>query len=266
MWQVNSGELVRTIYKHGWGVNVVRALPDGLNLLIGTLDGAVNVVAIKSGKIVRRHKPHEGPVLAGFIAPERGLAATGGGDGNIRIWSLKTWKLLHQHHDPYGPIWALSFAQNQETVLYGGLDDHVIDWDLNNTKHMERVKSKFPRRFQVTSEDDLGTRQFARRCSVCHTVAPDGSNRAGPSLYRIYGRRAGTRPGYIYSQALRNSDIIRTKETIGRLFNEGPAKFTPGSKMPLQRIQSKQERDALLNFLKEAGMIVKNAATTQPAN
>ena len=131
---------------------------------------------------------------------------------------------------------------------------------------MARIKSTFPRRFQVTNQGDLGTRQFARRCSVCHTVSRDGGNRAGPSLYRIYGRRAGTRAGYVYSRALQNSGIIWSRKTVGRLFNEGPAKYTPGSKMPLQRIQSKKEREALLDFLETAGSNAKKASTGHRVN
>jgi len=266
MWDTASGEFTRTIYKHGWGVNVVRILPDNLKLFIGTLDGAVNILDIESGRITRRLKPHEGPVLAGFVAPESGLAATSGGDGKIRVWAMETWKLLYQYDDPYRPIWALSFSKITKMVLYGGLGEHVLEWGLTSGKQFDVARRKIPRRFQFVNDEDLGTRQFARRCSVCHTVAPDGGNRAGPSLYRIYGRRAGTREGYIYSKALKYSDIIWSKKTVGRLFNEGPAKYTPGSKMPLQRIQSKEEREALLAFLEKAGEVVKTTTTVQSEN
>jgi len=266
MWDTARGEFIRTIYKHGWGVNVVRILPGNLNLFIGTLDGAVNILDIESGRIIRRLKPHEGPVLASFVASKNGLAATSGGDGKIHVWSMKTWKLLYQYDDPYRPIWALSYSRNRKMVLYGGLDEHVLEWDFNNSKRFDVARRKIPRRFKFVNDEDLGTRQFARRCSVCHTVAPDGGNRAGPSLYRIYGRRAGTREGYIYSNALKNSDIIWSKKTVGRLFDEGPAKYTPGSKMPLQRIQSEKEREALLVYLEKAGRIVKQTTTVQSEN
>ncbi len=266
MWDTASGEFIRTIYNHGWGVNVVRVLPDNQNLFIGTLDGAVNILDIDSSKIIRRLKPHEGPVLAGFVAAKSGLAATSGGDGKIHVWSMDTWKLLYQHDEPYRPIWALSFSKNNQKVLYGGLDEHVLEWDFNSDKQFDVARRKTPRRFRFVNDEDLGTRQFARRCSVCHTVAPDGGNRAGPSLYRIYGRRAGTREGYVYSKALKNSDIVWSKETVGRLFDEGPAKYTPGTKMPLQRIQSKEEREALLAYLEKAGKIVKQTTTVQSEN
>ena len=50
----------------------------------------------------------------------------------------------------------------------------------------------------------------------------------------------------------RRSDIIWTEETVARLFEQGPDSFTPGSKMPLQRLPDPPERAALIAFLKTA--------------
>src|SRR5690606_694123 len=105
-------------------------------------------------------------------------------------------------------------------------------------------------RFQVTEDMDLGERMFAGRCSVCHTLTPDDANRAGPTLYHLFGRKAGSVPGYTYSDALRRSKIIWNEETIDRLFTVGPQHYTPGTKMPLQSIIDPQERAALIAFLK----------------
>jgi cytochrome c len=68
----------------------------------------------------------------------------------------------------------------------------------------------------------------------------------------VFGRRAGTLPGYAYSDALLDSDIVWSEETIGRLFDEGPQEVLPGTKMPLQRMTNAAERNALIAFLKEA--------------
>ncbi|MEP3304591.1 MAG: c-type cytochrome, partial [Roseibium sp.] len=110
----------------------------------------------------------------------------------------------------------------------------------------------FPRRFQVSDTDDPGELQFARKCSVCHTLTPDGGNRAGPTLYGVFGRGAGTLPGYAYSPALLSADFIWDENTISDLFDYGPDVITPGSKMPIQRLKSVEDRDALVAFLKRA--------------
>ena len=135
-------------------------------------------------------------------------------------------------------------------------------WQLSPRAPFEPVDaSQFPRRFQQTGKpgDDIvasGELQFARKCSICHTLTPDGANRAGPTLHHIFGRRIATLPGYPFSEPLKSLDIVWTPETLSKLFELGPDKFTPGSKMPLQVMGDKGERDALVAFL--------NIATRDP--
>jgi cytochrome c len=104
----------------------------------------------------------------------------------------------------------------------------------------------------VTAAVSPGESQFARKCSLCHTLRPDGRNRAGPTLYKVFGRKAGTLPGYPYSDALLNADIVWSEETIGKLFGLGPDHYTPGTKMPLQKISDPEKRKALIAYLKVA--------------
>ena len=59
-------------------------------------------------------------------------------------------------------------------------------------------------------------------------------------------------PGYRYSEAFRHLDIVWTPETVAKLFELGPATFTPGTKMPEQRIGSEEDRAALVDFLARA--------------
>jgi cytochrome c len=63
-----------------------------------------------------------------------------------------------------------------------------------------------------------------------HTVTPDGGHRAGPTLYRLFGRPAGGHLDYPYSAALQHSDLIWTEETVARRFEVGPDVMVPGSK------------------------------------
>ena len=83
--------------------------------------------------------------------------------------------------------------------------------------------------------DDPGAQIF-RACVACHTLNSAEANRAGPSLHGIFGRKIATLPGYNFSPALKNLDIVWTPETLSTLFEIGPAAYTPGTKMPEQRI------------------------------
>jgi cytochrome c len=68
----------------------------------------------------------------------------------------------------------------------------------------------------------------------------------------VFGRRIATAPGYNFSPALKHLDIVWNAETISKLFEVGPSRYTPGTKMPEQIIQDAEDRAALVRFLEKA--------------
>ena len=87
------------------------------------------------------------------------------------------------------------------------------------------------------------------------TEAPDTPHRrhrAGPTLAGIFGRRIATLPGYNFSDALKHLNIVWTPDTVAKLFEVGPMIYTPGTKMPEQKIGSAEDREALVQFLERA--------------
>ena len=257
-WRISSRELVRVAYRHGWGINVLERLPEPNLFAFGGLDGTVAVIDIDNGLIQTPIKKHDKPILALAHIARPGLLASAGGGGRIKVYRTGDWRLLEEHNNTFGPVWALAFADRGARIYYGGLDDYATAWQINPRKPFEPANSKFPRRFQVRSSDiSLGQREFARKCSICHTLSPSDANRAGPTLYGVFGRRIASLPGYPYSQALKSMNIVWNAETIEKLFELGPHNFTPGSKMPLQRITDTKKRKALVSYLKGATVPVK---------
>ena len=261
LWKAKTGDLQRIAYRHGWGINVMQRLGQSDRFLFGGLDGTVAIFDLAANEITTTLKAHDKPVLSLAVLDKPGLIATGGGGGHIRVFRQDDWKLLEAFHNPLGPVWAMAFADQGARVYFGSLDDFATSWQVNPRKPFERITGKFPRRFQVSKNLSLGERQFARKCSICHTLTPDDANRAGPTLHRIFGRKAGTLPKYPYSKALKSVDLIWNEETIGKLFSLGPHDYVPGSKMPLQQISDKAKRDALIEFLKQStgGPVKTNA-------
>jgi len=45
----------------------------------------------------------------------------------------------------------------------------------------------------------------------------DGANQIGPNLYDVFGRRAGTLPGFAYTDALKVSKIVWNADTLDKV-------------------------------------------------
>lgn len=101
-------------------------------------------------------------------------------------------------------------------------------------------------RFLATSapDPDRGRQLFAERCAACHSL---DTNKAGPMLGNVVGRRAGSAPGYSYSSALRGAELTWSADTLDRWLAD-PRKFIAGAKMPIRVLDASARRD-LIAFL-----------------
>ena len=253
-WDVATGDLKRTFVKHGFGVNHLVLNEEAGWLAYGAVDGAVRVIDLATDEKLADLTADRRPILALAMSPDGRRLAVGDGEGYVMIIDTLTWTIERDFHAAArGPIWALAWTPDGKRVLSGGLDDAAALWPIAAAaEDIEGLLTQGERSFlKDPAEMTNGERQFARKCSICHTLVPDGANRAGPTLYGLFGRKAGTVPGYRYSPALSTAEIVWEAETINRLFDEGPDHYTPGSKMPMQRITGQQDRDDLIAFLAE---------------
>jgi len=249
-WEMRTQRFVRPIHRHGWGINSIVLL-DQERILYGALDGTVAIVSIEQAQRIQDIAKKERPIQSVKISKDGALAAFSDGSGQIQVFAADSGKTIEEGEVTFGPVWDFDFVSGTNQIYHVGLDDFAARWQVSPSKLLQNV-AELPRRFQVRNSEDPGELEFQRKCSVCHTLVEDGQNRAGPTLFKVFGRQAGTLPGYKYSDALLDSDIIWNAVTIGRLFDEGPDKVVPGTKMPIQRLKQIDRRDDLIRFLKEA--------------
>jgi cytochrome c len=96
---------------------------------------------------------------------------------------------------------------------------------------------------------EAGKRVFAR-CMPCHN-ADTPQNKVGPSLQGLFGRTAGTVPGFQYSPANKNSGIVWSVEILNE-YLKNPRAYMPGTKMVFPGIPKDDERANLIAFLEQA--------------
>ena len=92
-------------------------------------------------------------------------------------------------------------------------------------------------------------RDVYRRCVACH-VASAPENKVGPHLVGMFGRVAGSLEDFRYSQAMRESGIVWTEETLAAFLRD-PRRFMPGNRMAFAGIRREGDLSALMVYLRQ---------------
>ncbi len=99
---------------------------------------------------------------------------------------------------------------------------------------------------KVWAGDTLtGQRLYQAYCTSCHAV---DENKIGPAHRGVYGRLAGSAPGYDYSTGLTYADFVWNARTLD-MWLKDPSAMVPWQQMDFQ-VPDPQERAHLIAYLK----------------
>ena len=229
------------------GAAVVVSLPTPLNVVAAAPDG--EIVAAGADGIVRildrRHEVRAAVETTG--SPIIGLALSADGRriaaaaiaGSVAVIDRAEGRALFSLVGPGLPVWSVAFRASAGELLTGGSDRLVRRWDAarrradRRRRHGEarrpprRVHGRARRRavpgLRRLSHADAGRRQPRRPDAARHLRPP---HRDGARLQLLGGPEAARH--------------CLDGETIAKLFEVGPAQYTPGTKMPEQHISERR--------------------------
>ncbi len=113
-------------------------------------------------------------------------------------------------------------------------------------------------RFEQAAPDPAaGEKVFASACASCHGL---DQARVGPPLRGVFGRRAGTAPGYPYSEPLARAGLTWNADTLDKWLS-GPQAFIAGAQMPMVLADPLRRRDVIA-YLKS----LSQTAESKPHN
>ena len=102
--------------------------------------------------------------------------------------------------------------------------------------------------------------QIYTRCAACHAIE---TNRTGPQHCGLFGRRAGTAPGFdAYSKAMRDSKIVWNERTLD-VFLQAPTQAVPGTAMGYAGVKDAGERADLIAWLRQASRPGKGCSVSR---
>jgi cytochrome c len=102
----------------------------------------------------------------------------------------------------------------------------------------------------LVGDIERGRLSFAS-CRTCHYPESYVGHHNGPSLYKIFGRRAGSTDFAYYSEVMKQSSITWTPELL-EFWLANPTIFLKGSTMVSPPVRSAQDRADLIAYLRKA--------------
>lgn len=111
---------------------------------------------------------------------------------------------------------------------------------------------------QATEQPQTGPDPAAMRrgrilflqCTACHSLKEGEEHKVGPNLHQVMGAPAAHKPGYIYTDSLKESGIVWSRQNLSR-FLADPYSLVPGTSMVFIGIERGGDRAALISYLEQ---------------
>ncbi|HEX8416554.1 MAG TPA: c-type cytochrome [Methylobacterium sp.] len=247
LWPGDEGPPV--IVQTASPLNTVAIAGDGEIAAAGA-DGALHILTPR-GDVRATVELPPNPVIGLVLSPDGRRIAAATIAGAVAVIDRAAGKVLFHLVGPGLPVWSLAYRPDGAEILTGGGDRLVRRWNAASGEPIGPLAMQRPVDALAAFKGDHGAEVFSA-CVACHTLTPGEGRRAGPTLSGVFGRRIATAPDYKFSEPLKRLDIVWNAETIAKLFEVGPSRFTPGTKMPEQVIANARDREALVQFLERA--------------
>ncbi|MBT5891947.1 MAG: hypothetical protein HOH24_09800, partial [Chromatiales bacterium] len=116
---------------------------------------------------------------------------------------------------------------------------------------------------QALKDADMtaGEQTWQQYCAFCHTAGEGQADISGPNLHELFKRQVGTKPGFAYSDALKNESRNWTPELFAA-YVQDPGAVVPGNAMPAVNIPADKVLPLTAYVLRSSGSVDWDEAKT----
>jgi WD40 repeat protein len=130
LWDLTSGECLRTLEGHPRWVSAVALSAEGRRALSGSADGTLRLWDLATGKCLRALKGHTDWVRAVALSAEGQRALSGSQDNTLRLWDLATGQTIRTLEGHTAGVNAVALSADGRRALSGSGDHTLRLWDL----------------------------------------------------------------------------------------------------------------------------------------
>ena len=120
VWDLGSGECIKTLYGHEYAINCLEVTHDGKFLISASMDKTIKIWNLNTYSCIKTIEGHIGPVRSLKLTPDMKYIISGGGgkyDNTVRIWDIFKSKLASEEFGLYRNINHLHFNASGNYIL-----------------------------------------------------------------------------------------------------------------------------------------------------
>ncbi|WP_176329739.1 WD40 repeat domain-containing protein [Thioflexithrix psekupsensis] len=132
LWEVSSGQCLRTFEGHSNWVRSVAFSPDGLLALSGSDDKTLKLWEVSSGICLRTFEGHSDYVRSVAFSPDGLLALSGSDDKTLKLWNVSSGQCLRTFEGHSRLVFSVAFSPDGLLALSGSGDNTLKLWDVSS--------------------------------------------------------------------------------------------------------------------------------------
>ena len=154
LWNVHSGENIRTLTGHIEAVRAVAYSPDGDTIVSASRDKTVRLWDAHTGENIKTLKGHKDIIVSVAYSPDSNIIVSGGWDGMLHRWDaqtgqpLKTYEIytgvLYFTRGHGGAITYIVYSPDGKTIATAGADGTMQWWDAHTGENRKTFTGYSP--------------------------------------------------------------------------------------------------------------------------
>lgn len=192
IWDVESGEKIRTLAEHDGAIAGLRFSDDGQQIVTGSWDNTAALWDVESGEKLQTFTGHSNQINDVDISSDGSRILTASWDNTVRLWDTDSGREIRRFLGHNGQIQTVTFSEDDTMALSGGADTTVRLWDIESgqeifqlDEHMDwvsQVQFLPGEQFAISSGQDKTVRLWQIPTSFTDIADWVAENRYVPEL------------------------------------------------------------------------------------
>ena len=132
IWDMDSGECLKTLEGHHGDVTAVAVSPDGRRIVSGSADRTIRIWNMDSGECLKTSEGHHRGVTAVAVYSDGRHIVSGSFDCTIRIWDMDNGDCLKTLEGHQKWVTSVAVSPDGRRIVSGSYDRTIRIWDMDS--------------------------------------------------------------------------------------------------------------------------------------